>query len=375
MIPSSSSGRPSYTFSNSNYNSSISLPTKTSSSMNALTTSSSVVSTSQSGSGTPSESAEGPSSVTSASTIPQSIPSSTLQSVSSSKFQQTSSSISSSVANSTSPSASNSVLPSSSNPSSPLLSSAISQSASSSALSSKSNSTLQSVSSSTARAPTSVGTGNASTGLKPPLSRSSFPSGSQPGISPNTTRVGNPSAPTKAPFPITSSPSGRFSKGFVRPSGLPASGIFPGSGQVSGSAPFALGNASMSTEQPWFYVPDCTPVARDPWQDARSCQCKSELYSWYHSQSTGMLTTSVCHTTAGQSYGLQYSSGCSPTTETLLATAWDPSSSCCNYCAIAMPTVRLVFWEPQTAASNFSTIRGNYTLSTATTVVDDGFTL
>ena len=359
------SGFPSYSLSNSS--STIPSTTKASSSANTLTSGLSATSTVQPSSAKSTGLISSLSSVPSASSPLQSPGSSSSPSSASSTLQPPSSSLSVSLASAT--------LQPSTNSSSVSLASLTLQPSTNLSSGSPASSKLLSNSSSTVRPSPSSDTEKVSLGFQTPLSRSLFLSGSRPGTSPNTSSIIQPSASTRAPFPITSSPSGRFSRGFVRPSNLPASGVFPGSGQVSGSAPFGYGNASMSTEEPWFYVPACTPVKSDPWQDAKSCSCVSEVYSWYHSQSTGMLTTSICHTTEGQSYGMQYSSGCSPTTETLLATSWSPPSSCCAYCAIAMPTVRLVFWEPQTAASNFSTIRGNFSLSTASTVVDDGFTL
>lgn len=109
--------------------------------------------------------------------------------------------------------------------------------------------------------------------------------------------------------------------------------------------------------------------------DERSCRCQSQVSTWYATQSAGMLTTTTCRATAETTYGQIFPSGCSTLTETQLATSWSAPASCCGYCAIAMPTVRLVFWAPATAASNLSTIVGNFSLSTASTVVDDGFTL
>ncbi|KAK0507709.1 hypothetical protein JMJ35_009598 [Cladonia borealis] len=177
-----------------------------------------------------------------------------------------------------------------------------------------------------------------------------------------TSSAAKTATPSTAPFPITASPFNPF-----KSSGIAGSSGFPITSGSSNSS-----NASINAP---FIEIGCTPIPTDPWHDAASCSCQSEVYSWYATQSTGELTTTVCYTSGQHAYGYYYSPGCSPTTETLLATSWTAPDRCCGYCDIDVPTVRIVFWAPPaTVSSNFTTKKTNYTLSTASTVVENGFT-
>ena len=176
----------------------------------------------------------------------------------------------------------------------------------------------------------------------------------------STPGTASTSLPLTTPFPITASPSNLYKLPY-------GSNLGTGSGLPHSS------NASIGAPYIAF---GCTPVSTDPWHDAASCSCQSEVYSWYATQSTGEMTTTVCHTSGEHAYGYYYSAGCSLTTETQLATSWTAPDRCCGYCAIAVPTVRIVYWgPPETVASNVTTKASNFTLSTASTMVEDGFTL
>lgn len=117
----------------------------------------------------------------------------------------------------------------------------------------------------------------------------------------------------------------------------------------------------------------------DPWHDERSCSCVSKAETFYTTEATGTITTTVCHSTEGETYGLHYSSGCSLTTSTLLRHSWDAvEQGCCNYCKIEVPTVRIIFWEARTTDKNASYTAGNFTATRrqlpVSTLVEDGFT-
>ncbi|KAL8765582.1 MAG: hypothetical protein Q9194_006516, partial [Teloschistes cf. exilis] len=142
------------------------------------------------------------------------------------------------------------------------------------------------------------------------------------------------------------------------------------------TGPTSPNNASIGVPHIYF---GCTPDPLDPWHDARSCSCQSRLYTYYATQSTADTTFAVCHTKGEESYGLQYSAGCTLTTSPLLKTPWVAPDDCCGYCKIEVPTVRIVYWAPQTAAPNASYPAHNVTAPPhvkrgPATVVEDGFT-
>ena len=87
----------------------------------------------------------------------------------------------------------------------------------------------------------------------------------------------------------------------------------------------------------------------------------------------------VCHTEGEESYGLRYIAGCMTTTRPLLMTPWVAPDDCCGYCKIEVPTVRIVYWPPQTAAPKASYTARNIFLAhvkrSPVTVVEDGNTL
>ncbi|KAL8866198.1 MAG: hypothetical protein Q9174_006442 [Haloplaca sp. 1 TL-2023] len=59
-------------------------------------------------------------------------------------------------------------------------------------------------------------------------------------------------------------------------------------------------------------------------------------------------------------------------------TPWVAPDDCCGYCKIEVPTVRIVYWPPQTAAPNVSYTAGNMSVPhfkrSPVTVVEDGYT-
>lgn len=191
-----------------------------------------------------------------------------------------------------------------------------------------------------------------------PVTSSATPSTSSLAHSSTLTTVPSSSSSPKMQFPITSSPFNPFN--------LTLRSAFP---TTPGPSP---SNATL--EAPYIAF-GCTTTAGDPGHDERSCSCLSEVYTWYATQSTGELTTSVCHTAGETSYGYHFSPGCSLETSTLLATPRVAPDRCCGYCDIIAPTVRIVFWAPPVTASSNLTTSGNFSISTATTVVDNGFTL
>ncbi|KAL8993547.1 MAG: hypothetical protein Q9169_006267 [Polycauliona sp. 2 TL-2023] len=140
------------------------------------------------------------------------------------------------------------------------------------------------------------------------------------------------------------------------------------------SAP-VLGN---STSRKSNFRFGCTPDPLDNWHDARSCSCQTRLYNYYGDQSTADTTFTVCHTSGEESYGLQYSTGCSLTTSPLLMTPWVAPDDCCGYCKIEVPEVRIVYWSPETVAPNATHSHGNFSAPLSkrgpVTAVEDGFT-
>lgn len=161
-----------------------------------------------------------------------------------------------------------------------------------------------------------------------------------------------------APFPITASPFDPFNS-TLRPNFPTTAGLLPS-------------NASMGMPYIEF---GCTTTPGDPGHDERSCSCLSQALTWEALQSTGETTRTICHSSGQMSYGYEFSAGCAVETSALFATPWVAPESCCAYCSIVAPTVRIAFWEsPETLALNLTTI-GKSSLSTASTVVDDGFTL
>ncbi|KAL9612366.1 MAG: hypothetical protein Q9167_003053 [Letrouitia subvulpina] len=159
------------------------------------------------------------------------------------------------------------------------------------------------------------------------------------------------------------------------------------SGPLTSSAPLSSGfpitsgpsftsNASIPVPYIGF---ECLTNSDDPWHDERSCSCVSKAETFYATEATGTITTTVCHSTEGETYGLHYSSGCSLTTSTLLRHPWDAvEQGCCNYCKIEVPTVRIIFWEARTTDTNASYTAGNFTATRrqvpVSTLVEDGFT-
>ncbi|KAL9024195.1 MAG: hypothetical protein Q9196_006696, partial [Gyalolechia fulgens] len=175
-----------------------------------------------------------------------------------------------------------------------------------------------------------------------------------PTISPSNSSVANPS--------ITSTPAASSQR------------LYNSSFPIT-SGPTTSGNASIQAPYIRF---GCTPDSIDAWHDARSCSCQSRLYTYYATQSTGETISTVCHTSGEESYGLRYSAGCSLTTSPLLKTPCVAPDDCCGYCKIEVPTVRIVYWPPETAAPNVSYTAGNFSAPRVqkgpVTVVEDGYT-
>ncbi|KAL8955966.1 MAG: hypothetical protein Q9183_006465, partial [Haloplaca sp. 2 TL-2023] len=59
-------------------------------------------------------------------------------------------------------------------------------------------------------------------------------------------------------------------------------------------------------------------------------------------------------------------------------TPWAAPDDCCGYCKIEVPTVRIVYWPPQTAAPNATYTAGTTSVPHVkrgpVTVVEDGYT-